>query len=156
MIACCGTSVSKNEGQASLERLRKNNGHDINLKLNEFNMQYDSKNGMWKSNLHHFEIDDPNEPEMKEKYNIIQKENEDLDTELINLEKEYQSKLAELLIATKVHCQVKSELQDLFDELEVAHQDFDIIKQYQILNQYFLFHLSIFQSNLLMLNINSK
>lgn len=131
MIACCGNEISKNEGTASLQRLRNKKLDNVKLKLNNFDIEYNLSYGRWISNLNNFEVDNPEENNLMEKLKDLKKEEENLENENIQLDKEYKSKLAEILIATKVHCQTKSDIQDLFDELGVAHQDFEIIKQYQ-------------------------
>lgn len=47
------------------------------------------------------------------------------------MQNQYQTLVSELLIITKVHCQTKTELQMLFDEIGVSHDNQDIIQKYR-------------------------
>lgn len=50
----------------------------------------------------------------------MKEESKLLDTEIEALEKEYLAKLTKLLIMAQVHCEIKTEINYVFDELGVS------------------------------------
>ena len=67
---------------------------------------------------------DENLEKRKENIEKLKIESKTRDEELKNLEKEYLSKIAKLLLMAQLHCEIKTEINYLFDELGVS-EDID-------------------------------
>ncbi len=50
----------------------------------------------------------------------LRSESKSLDDELQNLEKDYLAKIAKLMLMAQLHCDIKTEINYLFDELGVS------------------------------------
>lgn len=82
------------------------------------------------------QVESKEDIELNNKYlQLLQKEKE-LNSEIDDLERNYQSKVSDLLILTKIHCQTKADIQNLFDELGLSHDDKEKIEKYK--NEYFI------------------
>ena len=101
-MACCKAGIQTNDGKAVLEKLRNYENLKLNIDLNEYKISFNQAKGEWESNLHTFEIENLNEEIIKSKLLVLIKDESNIDNEILELEKEYQANMAQLLIITKV------------------------------------------------------
>lgn len=82
------------------------------------------------------QVESKEDIELNNKYQQLLQKDKELKSEVEDLERNYQSKVSDLLILTKIHCQTKADIQNLFDELGLSHVDTEKIKKYQ--KEYFI------------------
>ena len=59
----------------------------------------------------------------KEEVDKLKEQSKQLDGQLDLLEKEYLAKITKLLLMAQVHCEIKTEINYLFDELGMGDED---------------------------------
>ena len=118
-MICCGSSVKSEIGEKALTQLKDNDSLKLSINLSGYNLNLDQ--GEWKTNLNNAPLHDDNSKKSEEKLNELKKEDSILDQQLIEKEKQLKLLVTEFLIMTKAHCQIKSDIQALFDEVGVAH-----------------------------------
>ena len=101
-MACCKGGIQTNDGKAVLDKLRNYENLKLNIDLNDYKISFNQAKGEWESNLHTFEIENPDEDIIKSKLEVLINDESNIDNEILELEKEYQANMAQLLIITKV------------------------------------------------------
>jgi len=97
------SSTPSIDGKVALEKIRSNTYDSINMDINNYNFQFNPKTSEWTTNVNAYneEIKDKEE-EIEKEISVLVKEEERIDMEYDKLLKEYQFKMTQILILTKV------------------------------------------------------
>ena len=113
-MLCCGSDIPKYyDKDALLKRLRSIDDLKCNMKLNQFNCDFDQYKGEWRNNFNTVQ------PLMSIQYDedIKKLKQELFETEMKceELEKLYLAKTVKLLYMAQTHCQIKGDNEKLFE-----------------------------------------
>jgi hypothetical protein len=79
-------------------------------------------------NFNDIAVVDENLDKKKESLEKLKAESMELDKDIQNLEKEYLCKITKLLLMAQVHCEIKTDINYIFDEVGVS-EDIQEIKE---------------------------
>lgn len=99
----CSSSSPNIDGKVALDKIRSSTYDNINLVVNNYKFQFNPKTSEWVSNINTFNEEvKEREEEINKEISVLIKEEEKADEEYDRALKEYQYKLTQMLILTKV------------------------------------------------------
>lgn len=118
----CGAQKNKVENSQKLfEEIRDIKSLKLDIKLNDFKLNFDENYGDWRTNLNEKPICDEGVEKKRENIKLLKEQSKELDLEFEKLEQEYLAKISKLLIMAQIHCEIKTDINYLFDEMGVSH-----------------------------------
>lgn len=99
----CSSSTPNIDGKVALDKIRSSTYDNINLVVHNYKFQFNPKTSEWVSNINTFNEEvKEREEEINKEISVLIKEEEKADEEYDRALKEYQYKLTQMLILTKV------------------------------------------------------
>mmetsp|Transcript_8793 Transcript_8793/g.9148 ORF Transcript_8793/g.9148 Transcript_8793/m.9148 type:complete len:136 (+) Transcript_8793:3-410(+) len=128
---CCGGGTKIESQAKSMEEIKNTKSLGLKININDYSLSFDPLNAEWNTNFSNNLVESNKEKEAMQRIKKLADEEEAQRKQIEEVEKLFQSKVSEILIVTKVHCQTKTDIQELFDEIGVSHGDIEKIKEFQ-------------------------